>query len=1162
MPLVVICSLWHELVCPSVACNVSVSRLRSVTSCLPSNHRRVSALPSTWFAILGSCQLVLVCRLLSFARTVLFSTTTMAIFRHADSPISPSHKRALSPDPASPQCSSPKKLEAVSDSRAPSIRSISQPILPSEKRRTSLDKSRRRRIRDGLSMSSQSGSRPLPAQMPSFMSVFGEETNKQQLAGYSDPNVSATRQNIVDRAIPSGDISSPSPVDPTFSAFHHQPRGSTSTSDSDHSSDTSPTTTISTVDSVSMSDTSPSVSPDSPPSNMSPASYSADSLRLRRGETDSVLQGVGLANQQPLFSVETSRPASSGKRARNLKNLAVNTSQSYSLGKAISTAQFPLGGSQDVEKPERTSAPASPAFIKPPTPPKKRPTNLGLSIKTPALNTNLPALTIPPTPSFNRPGTLRHFQSSPSLPLCTPSLPPTGGMQLPPLRPVQQARAFAEIPMEDEEEEDDDQNFDVPQSREDKPESYPDGPIRIYESGVDLYFEPTAEIASNYDVVMNVASEVKNPFQILPPPVAPAQLSANVGVLKKESHDKSSPTTPKATPLSAGSSDLPAIAIVSQPQFNRPEYIHIPWEHNTDIVADLLKLVKVIDSRVQQGKRVLVHCQCGVSRSASLIVAYGLFKNPEFSVQEAYDAVKKRSKWIGPNMGLIMQLQEFKAQMQKLHSQPSNNLNLFPFPRKLSTAIGHGSTTIDPTAVPNTAPLQPDASPQRASTGNIPMSAGPLRGGTAPLSFFDPSFRRSWDSSLIAPTYDIPPPLPQVVPGIPYVDTKGQVIPMGTPDAQSPQSASKDKTQEHESQHFQVPKRVPTRKSVPNFSRVLPLRAESDTDQIMENNSINETLMSPRSRNFGMTSVHQPVQESTFNLFSPMATEFPKDFPLQQQPSRPAPLATSYAPSDAASPVSDLALTPLSDQRTESDDMAGIFSPMATHFPTDLPIPAPQQPRQDSFVPVRNVEMGGLNSPRSEEFGMVGFSTMNGGDDGFGIMSPTATEFPKDPWAALRPSIRPSIETSAPSLQRERSQTPHASDYERRPSTPPALTDASSPDPDATPSPPPTEHLGTPPRGLKTRFSSPNLAEQRRLHQIQTKIESQLPRASSPDEDVLMSPREIEFTANPFHVGIGEDEEVRDKVPAPGTPEKNKADPRSPPQLGISPITRNIFDVL
>ncbi|KAF2455976.1 dual specificity phosphatase, partial [Lineolata rhizophorae] len=174
---------------------------------------------------------------------------------------------------------------------------------------------------------------------------------------------------------------------------------------------------------------------------------------------------------------------------------------------------------------------------------------------------------------------------------------------------------FAEVPLEDEE--DEQPNFDVPQSREDKPEAYPNGPIRIYESGVYLYYEPSAEVAADFDVIFNVASEVRNPF-------------------------------------------TDALSLASA---RMPEYIHMPWEHNTDIVPDLHKLVKVIDDRVQQGKKVLVHCQCGVSRSASLIVAYGLYKNAGLTVQEAYDAVKKRSKWIGPNMNLIMQLQEFRSSL-------------------------------------------------------------------------------------------------------------------------------------------------------------------------------------------------------------------------------------------------------------------------------------------------------------------------------------------------------------------------------------------------------------------------------------------------------------------------------------------------------------------
>ena len=131
--------------------------------------------------------------------------------------------------------------------------------------------------------------------------------------------------------------------------------------------------------------------------------------------------------------------------------------------------------------------------------------------------------------------------------------------------------------------------------------------------------------------------------------------------------------------------------------YKTPEYIHMPWEHNTDIVADLYKLVRTMDDRVKEGKRVLVHCQCGVSRSASLIVAYGIYKNPEGSVQDTYDVVKKRSKWIGPNMSLIMQLQEYRNTLGK----PNDNRSYLsqPFGRRsagLPTGVSTSSNRHSP----------------------------------------------------------------------------------------------------------------------------------------------------------------------------------------------------------------------------------------------------------------------------------------------------------------------------------------------------------------------------------------------------------------------------------------------------------------------------------
>jgi tyrosine-protein phosphatase len=624
-------------------------------------------------------------------------------------------------------------------------------------------------------------------------------------------------------------------------------------------------------------------------------------------------------------------------------------------------------------------------------------------------------------------------------------------MTLPPLRTRPGPRGFADIPIEDEEE-DMEQNFDIPQSQEEKPDSYPNGPIRIYESGVDLYFEPTAEVALQYDVIMNVASEVKNPFlAVSDASPLPLQTSPNVGVLTENSELQVSPsTTPKATPISAQP------PMVSLPDFTskqqQPEYLHIPWEHNTDIVPDLYDLVKVIDDRVQQGKRVLVHCQCGVSRSASLIVAYGLYKNPGISVQEAYDAVKKRSKWIGPNMNLIMQLQEFRSGLlRNSRKDTSFQSQLFTIPRKLSTTLSSASTTgsfdvgsVSSPQTPRTAPLPPDGetSPNRARTNSMgPQTAAPVERGEG--SFWDSAFRRSWGSGQAQATSPgIGLERVSIVQDTPYVDPKGHIVPMVTVfQNHAPATPPHDQSQQEILDRAKSLKR-----KTPNFSRQLPLRRDYDADsQMADAPPMFPTILSPRAEEFHMVGIHNDTSVPSgdmFGILSPVTTEFPSN-PFGQ-----------FAPT------------------TEPQPMGSFFPPMQ-HVPEPLSLDV--------------------------------------------LKSPTSSSFP-------------------------------------------FRSDSAQP----------MENLANVPRKrvLKAKFSSPNLQESRRLQKIQHDIEASLPKvATSPkrcfdDLDALMSPRATEFTTNPFHELLSVRASSEEPQRSPATPTSSDIDPRSPPIHGISPITRNIFDVL
>lgn len=218
-------------------------------------------------------------------------------------------------------------------------------------------------------------------------------------------------------------------------------------------------------------------------------------------------------------------------------------------------------------------------------------------------------------------------------------------------------------------------DYELPLSREAKSPAYPQGPVCIYDPHIYLYLEPTDSEASQFDVVLNVAREVKNPFIAAAEKAATSQgvdAAVQVELGNGDIHRMNQDSVPAASAKSFDSAsdikpDDTSITVPDPRSITKtpPEYIHILWDHNTNVVDDLLRLCELIDDRTKKGMKVLVHCQCGVSRSASLVVAYGLYKNPSLTVQEAYDAVKSRSRWIGPNMNLIYQLSEFKSKLSK-----------------------------------------------------------------------------------------------------------------------------------------------------------------------------------------------------------------------------------------------------------------------------------------------------------------------------------------------------------------------------------------------------------------------------------------------------------------------------------------------------------------
>lgn len=111
----------------------------------------------------------------------------------------------------------------------------------------------------------------------------------------------------------------------------------------------------------------------------------------------------------------------------------------------------------------------------------------------------------------------------------------------------------------------------------------------------------------------------------------------------------------------------------------RRTYLHVPWSHTSLILKELLNITSTIARYDKPNSRILVHCQCGVLRSACVVVAYFMVKF-DLLVNEAYELLKSGTantaepcNWriareghhvdacerICPNMSLIFELMDF-----------------------------------------------------------------------------------------------------------------------------------------------------------------------------------------------------------------------------------------------------------------------------------------------------------------------------------------------------------------------------------------------------------------------------------------------------------------------------------------------------------------------
>lgn len=202
---------------------------------------------------------------------------------------------------------------------------------------------------------------------------------------------------------------------------------------------------------------------------------------------------------------------------------------------------------------------------------------------------------------------------------------------------------------------------------------YLDGPIQVL-PGIWLGSEDNARdwpalIQRRIKAILNVAKEVNSPFDASHP--QPLRQSASTPNLSARAREPESTYYPPHSPTGR-----PGI-----------HYLKLQWSHGErHLVSEgFPAAMAFVDAALARNEGVLIHCQCGVSRSATLMIAIVMraaatrcsFVPPEVwelrGMQAAYSFVKEKSKHVGPNMSLIYQLLDYEKVLQGGNASPTRS---------------------------------------------------------------------------------------------------------------------------------------------------------------------------------------------------------------------------------------------------------------------------------------------------------------------------------------------------------------------------------------------------------------------------------------------------------------------------------------------------------
>lgn len=125
-----------------------------------------------------------------------------------------------------------------------------------------------------------------------------------------------------------------------------------------------------------------------------------------------------------------------------------------------------------------------------------------------------------------------------------------------------------------------------------------------------------------------------------------------------------------------------AIEVVHQP-IRDVSIVNLNWDDSTYQYINkhsiLFKMVKLIDEFLKRGDKVVVNCYAGVSRSATIVCAYLMYKY-RISLEKSLEFLKIKREIVNPNQGFMIQLKVLEPILHSLNTsavQSSNNFDNF-----------------------------------------------------------------------------------------------------------------------------------------------------------------------------------------------------------------------------------------------------------------------------------------------------------------------------------------------------------------------------------------------------------------------------------------------------------------------------------------------------